>query len=398
MVLIQHAAIDTWIGATNTALSWIKPAAILIITAVQSKDGRMSTGEMVVLENGNLRLASSDHGAVTLTRWTMQPLNLDDLNNFRKNESIQIRFTDLSVLEDATITAVTVTAQIPDLLQSYCLVKGGWLPPSFGLLKRFVFADRNFISRLGNYFENDLAKKESLVGWFDDLKHFDMSIDILPYAMEANRQQFPTKQEIANQVEEAREKLEMAAPGVRITQYPEPIEDYAWRILDYLKPQIKNRMAFLIEVAPHVKSCFATDKVIERWNAISDIAARYNLKKDVITFLAFIGVSAPQKDSPGLGVLKITHPYLEKSAYNACLDITIMEVLFGLQKKDPTGPYGIITRDAPLARFGGILSALTFGASEGGNLNVTACIPDDLIENKDPELRKALRRLLGDQP
>lgn len=45
----------------------------------------MSIGEMGVLENGNLRINSSDHGPVTLTRWTIQPLSLDDLNRYRNN-------------------------------------------------------------------------------------------------------------------------------------------------------------------------------------------------------------------------------------------------------------------------------------------------------------------------
>jgi len=355
----------------------------------------MSIGEMGVLENGNLRINSSDHGAVTLTRWTIQPLSLDDLNRYRNNQSIEILFTDLSVLEDGHITEIKVTSQIPDLLQSYCLVKGGWLPPGFGMLNRFIFADRNFISRIGNYFENNLAKKESLAGWFDDLRHFNLSIDLLPYAMEANTQQFPSKEEIASQVKEAREKLQRAAPGVRITQYPEPVEDYAWRLMDHMRPSIENRMAFLIEVAPHVKPCLATDKVLERWKNIAAIAEKYDLKTDIVTILALIGVSAPKKDSPGLGVLKITDPYLEKSAYNACLDIAIMEVFLNLQKKDPTGRYAIITKDAPLARFGGILNSLKYGMSENGILNTTASIPDDLIENKDPVLRAEFTRLLS---
>lgn len=358
----------------------------------------MPIGEMSVLDNGNLRIKTSSHGNVTLTRWTIDPLNLADLNNFRDNQAIEINFTDIEVLEDDSITSITVNTQIPDLLQSYCLVKGGWLPPGFGMIKRFMFADRNFISRLGNYFENDLAKKENLAGWFDDLKHFNMSLDILPYAMEANRQQFPTRQEISSQAQEAREKLKVSAPGVPITRHEIPVEDYAWRILSNVRPLIENRMAFLIEVAPHVKACFAADKVIERWRRIAEIAAKYELKKDVVTLLALIGVSAPPKNSPGLGVLKITHPYPKKSAYNACLDITIMEVFLNLQKKDPTGHYGIITRDAPLARFGGILSSLYYGKSENGRLTLTACIPDDLIENKDPVLREELQRLLSDKP
>lgn len=111
-----------------------------------------------------------------------------------------------------------------------------------------------------------------------------------------------------------------------------------------MRPNIENRMAFLIEVAPHVKPCIATDKVLERGKNIAAIAKNYDLKTDIVTILALIGVSAPKKDSPGLGVLKITDPYLEKSAYNACLDIAIMEVFLNLQKKDPAGRYAITTK------------------------------------------------------
>jgi len=50
--------------------------------------------------------------------------------------------------------------------------------------------------------------------------------------------------------------------------------------------------------------------------------------------------------------------------------------------------YTIITKDAPLARFGGILSELYYGKSENGRLTITTCIPDDLVENKAPFFAK----------
>lgn len=54
-----------------------------------------------------------------------------------------------------------------------------------------------------------------------------------------------------------------------------------------------------------------------------------------------------------------------------------------------------LPNDAPLARFGGILSSLTYEKSENGILNITTSLADDLIDNKDPVLRAEFTRLLS---
>lgn len=356
----------------------------------------MTLNEMSILKNGNLRIASVEHGILTLTRWKVRPLNLIDLKDFREKKSIEITFTDLSVLEDGTITKITVSAQLPNILKAYCIVPGGWLPIGFGMLKTIVFADRNFIKEISSTFKNNTPQKEELNGWFDDLRHFKFKIDIIPYAMESNTQQFPTKEEMSDQITEAKGKLLRAAPGVPITEYQGiTIEDYAWKQLNHLKPIITKRMSFLTEAANFIKPSSSTETILERWESISKIARKHELNTDIILLLALISVSSPQKDSPGLGIIKISQPYLPKHAYNACLDISQIERLINYWKRDKSNQYTIITSDVALAQLGALLNELEDKSSNGVQAKYLTKIPQELIGNNDPVLHTALKKLMN---
>lgn len=355
----------------------------------------MELKEMNILKNGNLRIASVEHGILTLTRWKIRPLNLIDLKDFREKKSIEITFTDLSVFEDGKITTITVSAQLPDILKAYCIVPGGWLPIGFGMLKTIVLADRNFINKISSNFENNTPKKEELNGWFDDLRHFNFKIDIIPYAMESNTKQFPTKEELCDQITEAKGKLFRAAPGVPIVEYQGiTIEDYAWKQLNHLKPIISKRMSFLTEAAIFIKPSSSTEKILERWESISNIAREHELNKDIIFLLALISVSSPQKNSTGLGIIKVSQPYPPNQAYNACLDISQIERLINCWKLDKSNQYTIITSDVALAQLGALLNELSHKSSDGVQAEFATNIPQELIGNNDPVLHTVLKKLM----
>lgn len=357
----------------------------------------MISGDMKLLANGNLQLNTPEHGTLTLTRWRINPLNLRDLNNFNSNEPVSITFSDLNALEDGKITEVTASVRIPNLLGTYCLVKGGWLPPGLGMLNTTAFADRNFISKLSSFFQNNKPKSATLDGWFDDLRNFDLQLEIVPYAIEANKKRFPTREEVNDQIAEARRKLHSAAPDVPIARYPETHEDYAWKLLTHLKPFIQKRMDFFTEAAPLIKVSSNTPTILDRWTSIAAIARKFELGTDISLFLALISVSAPQKDSPGLGILKISHPYPAETAYNACLDISLMEICVNLQKIDSIRKYSIITSDVALARLGALLSNLAHRYSDGTNATFTATIPIELIGNDDLTLHRVFLELTSGQ-
>lgn len=355
----------------------------------------MSLGEMVVLSNGNLQIKTSEHGKLTLIHWKIQPLSLTDLQDFKNDSKVNIRLTDLKVLEDPKISEISVSTTTPDVLGSYCLVQGGWLPPGFGMLNSTAFADRNFITKLVSNFLGDKAKNAEVSEWFDDLKNFNLKIDIVPYAMEGNKKKFPSKDEVEAQIEEAKKKLRVAAPGIPVVKYPVALKDYAWSLVDHIKPSIQNRMNFLTKAAPFIKVSSNKETILERWRAIAAIAKNHDLSTDVIHFLALISVSAPQRNSPGLGILKINHPYPAETAYNACFDISLMEIFLNLQKMNPPGRYTIITSDLGLARFGGLLNELNHTSSDGVKSKFSARIPQELI-GCDSDLHKEFQRLTSD--
>lgn len=352
-------------------------------------------GDMGILENGNLRIVTEEHGAITLTRWEIQPLGLSELESFHSQNAVELTFTNLSVLEDGRITQVKVVSHIPNDLKGYCLVKGGWLPPGFGLHKSSVIADRNFITKLVTTFHNDKPKIEGLEGWFDDLSDFGLSINILQYAMEANKQKFPTYEEVCSQVSEAVIKLGHACPSVFIERYEgTTIQDYAWKLLEGLRPRIMKRMAFLTDAAPSIKS--SQDEVVikARWRSIISSAQAQSLAvNDITVILALLSVSGPQKNSPGLGVFKITHPYPQHLSYNACFDISILELFLNFQRIYPKLNYVIATADLALARLGATLNGLSHNASDGKQSNFSTSIPPELMANGNIELYEEFKRL-----
>lgn len=352
-------------------------------------------GEMKILENGNLRIITEEHGTTTLTRWKIQPLGLSELEKFHSQCSVDIIFTDLSVLEDGKITQIKVKANIPNDLKGYCLVKGGWLPPGFGMLRSTVISDRNFVTKLVTAFHNNKPKIKTLEGWFDDLSSFGFTIDILQYAMEGNKKDFPTFDEVCSQVSEAVDKIKHSIPSVFIEEYTgTTIQDYAWKLLEYLKPTITKRKAFLTDAAPSIKTSRDTTTIKERWNSIISAARTHSLPtSDISVILALLTVSGPQKNSPGLGVFKIAHPYPQELAYNACFDISLLELFINFQRIFPEKNYVIATADVAFARLGAILNDLTHESSDGEKTKLSTSIPPELLANGNIELYEEFKIL-----
>ncbi|WP_409302138.1 hypothetical protein [Pseudomonas sp. KCJK8993] len=365
------------------------------------KDGSALNGEICILDNGHLRITTPDQRSLTLTQWKIQPLSLEKLIAFKNGDYFEIRFTNICALEAphlGVFDSIIVNTKIPNLLESYCLVKGGWLPPGYGLLNAHAFCDRNFIGRISNYFENNKAKSKEVESWIDDLTNFNLTFDVIPYAMEANKKRFPTKEEVIEQIEEARKKLNHAAPGVKITEYPESLENYAWRLLEGIRPNIQRRMEFLMKASQFIKSTTTDEIILERWRAITKIADTLSIRGDIVHLLALITVSEPQDSSLGKGVLKISHPYPSEKAYNACFDISQLELLLNIQKIDQSRQWVIITKDVPFTKLAGIiLQGIEHNGSSENRLRLSMRTPADWIPGQNINLARELQNLLASQ-
>ncbi|MGQ3046038.1 MAG: hypothetical protein ACT6Q8_03705 [Niveispirillum sp.] len=354
----------------------------------------MHAGKICILPNGNLQIVDNDHGELTLAQWKITPLNIMDIQDYKANSKVNITFTDLTALEDQNIEEISIAVTIPNVLGSYSLIQGGWLPANFGMLKSIVFADRNFISKIEEKFVGDKAKTAEAAEWFADLKNFNFTIDILPYVLEGNKRRFQTKDEVIFQIEEVIRKLKIAAPGIQIVKYPKNIEDYAWNLLQYIMPFIQNRMDFLKMAAPFIKPSSNKETILKRWKLIARVAKHYNISTDIVHLLALISVSAPQNNSPGLGILKMSPNYSTEMAYNACFDISLIELFMNAQQMCPFKKYTIITGDLALTRICGLLNDIKHKGSNGVDLTFSAKIPQ-YIAGKDPELHNKLITLIS---
>jgi len=72
---------------------------------------------------------------------------------------VSVKFFDLKVEEDETITEIDIEAVLPLFAQSAAIVLGGWLPPSLTLPNNIAFSDRNFVSHLSSQYQDGKLKK-----------------------------------------------------------------------------------------------------------------------------------------------------------------------------------------------------------------------------------------------
>lgn len=340
------------------------------------KPNCMPASHLFIDRHGLLTVESPETGTLTLREWRIQPLCVDDLIRFQKSETLEILLFDVVCVEDPSITQIRLALVLPDHLKVYCIVPDGWLPPGLAVQNARILADRNFISKITECLLDGKPKREGLEDWVVNLPHSNTSMDVLHFAMEANKKELPTQDLVRAQIAEAKEKISKAMPAAKIEEYNNiSLEDYAWKLLEHLRPKIIQRMKFFKEAAPFLKATSSVEVVLTRWTAIIERAASASLeKRDIGVIVAMLAVSAPQKDSIGLGIIKPNGNYTDKQAHNAAFDISLFELFINFQKNYPTGNYVIATSDADLAKLGALLGRPTQQRSDGATLSMTRSI------------------------
>ncbi|GEM_PF-5445196 len=348
--------------------------------------------ELSYVGNGRVKVKSTKYGDLTLVNPKFDPLNVSALESFRDGKPLTLTLYEAAVEGESPIDLLTMDVTIPNLLKTYCGVSGGWLPPPLGMINSSAFADRNFLTTLKRYFENNRPKPEykELEPWLPDLSMLDLNIDVLPYAFEGNSRRFPTREEVCQQIEEAKSILKRAAPGIGVLQHTIPAEQRAWQFVQHFKPITTRRMAFLSASAKYLKPSRDVRKVVDRWNKIVAEAKNANVAAaDITILLALLCVAVPQDDPVLVRLLKVSDAYDQEKAYGACTDIALLEMLLQHQHLDPSRRYSVISGDTPLIKLFGFLRQPTQVASNGVSARIDAKLIQ-LMDRADPELRRLL--------
>lgn len=297
----------------------------------------------------------------------------------------------ISIQMEASLT-------IPDEMESYCIVIGGWLPINYGVPNSIILADRNFISKIEKMYLDNNPKKEPQLDWVSKFSEFNFMIDVIPFALESNKKGLTNPILIKEQISEAKTKVKKAFPNISIANYKNiTLEDYTCKLLAALTPQIELRQKFLLSVAEFLISSKKHNVIIERWSKIVQVADEIQIKRsDICVILALLLISAPQGKSFPLKIIKPSSTYRESDAYNAVFDINLIELLINYSDLYPAKNYVIVTSDKNLVAFGAFLTKLKYKKSQDGTRNYNTSILIEYIGGE--ELARVLVKLINENP
>jgi hypothetical protein len=187
---------------------------------------------------------------------------------------------------------------VPVFADSAAIVQGGWLPPSIALPNATAFADRNFITNLVSGYENGKLKGQpNLRNNWMNINETPFSLDIIPYAIESNITEIPTRQLIEDQVNEVISKVQKSLPHVKITKYANiDHPDYVEKIIHHCRDIFLLRQNFFFEFSKKFRSKVSRDRVIDNWRNIVELAKLIGLmKNDLAVIIGLLVVSCKKR-------------------------------------------------------------------------------------------------------
>lgn len=349
---------------------------------------------------GDGALIIKQHQSIDLIadQWSFTPLSyVQLLSHLEKieNSNIVLESSSLQSSDGCLIDNFEVIVDFSNC-KIYAITLGGWLPPFFAIRNANVIVDRNVYDRFNHNFKNVIKGRYE---WIDVLNNLSPKIDVLWYALEANKKRHPASNEIDAQLKEAFLKIRKELPGIKFVRYDIPHKQYIEKIIGAVAESVQRRKEFLKVVFKYLKPSSKYEVVKDRWDKIICAAIASGLEKnDVCVILAMLCVSAPQKESPGIGIIKPDENYDDEKAYNAALDIQLMELFINKQKaafeRGLDVRFVILTSDKDLAKLGSFLSGLYRISSDGQRMALSVLMPTEVFGRNSDELKKLYDQLV----
>ncbi len=338
---------------------------------------------MISLDKNILIMQGPDGEKIYLKKWSVIPGTITSLLDFYEGKPCAFELINCVTLNNDLIAKVSVEVSLSKFADSVAIVRGGWLPPSLALTNARVFADRNFVSNLVASYENGkLANVLATSSAITDFEKIPFVVDILPFVLEANIKNFPTRQLIDEQLDEVEKKLRKALPRIEIGQYSGiTLGDYAEKLLRHLRPLMEKRQKFFYEFAHTFPSNSSSEKVVLNWIGIAKLAHSLGLaSNDFAVMLVLLTTSSGQSGWPGSGVLKSHKQYTMEEAYNAACDVMLIEILLNHHDMAPNANYIAMTGDKNLAKVAAVMGNLKNGRADGKSKIYKMAISTDLFK------------------
>lgn len=265
------------------------------------------------------------------------------------------------------------------------LVAGGWLPSALATAdgRAEVLLDRNVVTEIVGRFEAGRLD-EPHSDFIDLIAGRKVRLNPMLWVLEGNEREIPTPEKAQAQLEEVVTKLTAALPDCVRVVGPNSLQG-ALGLIEDGRPGLHAKQAFLLKVAPFLKSPVSRSRADARWTQILQCADAADVRRASLVVLAALSIAAvPNGASPAAKVMKFKAGYGPKDAYNALADLRSLEVLMAVIAMAPERCPQIWTADRPLALLWAALGATNFRQSPGVftfDLNPNAAlIPETFVD------------------
>ncbi|MEH6387154.1 MAG: hypothetical protein V7772_04670 [Pseudomonas profundi] len=328
----------------------------------------------------------------------LQPLTYADLANIKKLDGpikvplswsgariIESNIPDLSVDDLANIKT---TLESPFTNMAIGLVRGGWLPSGLALRDNMVvMPDRCTISDLAERFRDG-----------QKIRHGDDFLDLFQgktvlinpglFAMEGNKRQLPTSEQVAEQWAEACKKIRAALPEAQLT--PDSAVQGIVGLLDEMREHMARKIQFLCQVAPVLQSPISRRRRPQVWRELLEIAQRCGLPRNTLVVLAALSIACVENGAgPAKRLIKPSSKYSAGDAHNALADLRALELLLHFYARFPQEKIMLCTGDKNLALFWAGMRASGFVCGNNGSVSYTLSPLDALLPRVTPDLWEA---------
>lgn len=347
-------------------------------------------------ETSNRRILRAEEiatgNSIEFVDWTAEPLGFSDLiaAPSKASSPITIKIANATIIDENGVRrdekySSKFVINSPYSSGTFALVTGGWIPAGVLDASYTVIPDRNAVSEIEARFRNGSALKKQSADLIDLIADQSIRINPLLYAMEGNKMAPPTAAEVNAQIIEAVNKIRLALP--KATIIPDGLEG-AKGIVGLISEGsegLAKKTQFLISVAPRLMSPASRSKRQALWRWILDEADGAGLQRlSLPVLLALSALTTPQGNNVAKKILKPSHSYDTKCAYNALFDLRILELLIATCCLFPEQNPALLTRDKSLALFWSSIEARDMRYSSGA-LHYQLSLSTDLFPDVSDE-------------
>ena len=321
----------------------------------------------------------------------LQPLTYADLANIKKLHgpiNIPLSWSRARIVESNIpgisvddVANINTTLETPFTNMAIGLVRGGWLPSGLALRDNMVvLPDRCTMSDLVERYRDGQKLRHG--NDFLDLFQ-DKTVLINPglFAMEGNKRQLPTSEQVAEQWAEACGKIRAALPEAQLT--PDSAIQGIVGLLDEMREQMSRKIQFLCQVAPMLQSPVSRLRLPQVWDKVLEIAQRCGLPRNTLVVLAALSIVCA---GPAKRLIKPSSKYSTGDAHNALADLRALELLLHFYARFPQEKIMLCTGDKNLALFWAGMRASGFVYGNEGSISYTLSPLDALLPNVTPDL------------